>query len=121
MERLAPRRLSVAQSGVHASRDLAPGLISAYVFNYAAQSALFSWSAIIRHQIVARTQVAVVQRVGYTAYPLWSTSVARSTGHVQPYLRFANLSNTGYQELPGVPMPGRCINGGLAFTWAHSR
>jgi outer membrane cobalamin receptor len=115
------QQLDFAYTGVHASRDLAPGLISAYVFNYAAQSALFSWSAIIRHQIVARTQVAVVQRVGHTAYPLWSTSVARSTGHVQPYLRFANLSNTGYQELPGVPMPGRSITGGLAFTWAHSR
>ncbi len=115
------QQLDLAYTGVHASRDLAPGLISAYVFNYAAQSALFSWSAVIRHQIVARTQVAIVQRAGHTAYPLWSIAIARSSGRVQPYLRIANLSNTGYQELPGVPMPGRCITGGLAFTWAHSR
>jgi outer membrane cobalamin receptor len=115
------QQLDLAYTGVHASRDLAPGLISAYVFNYAAQNASFSWSAVIRRQIVARTQVAVVQRAGHTAYPLWSLAIARSTGHVQPYLRLANLSNTGYQELPGVPMPGRSITGGLAFTWAHRR
>ncbi|HZD76655.1 MAG TPA: TonB-dependent receptor [Acidobacteriaceae bacterium] len=115
------QQLDLGYTGVHASRDLAPGLISAYVFNYAAQSALFSWSAVIRHQIVARTQVEVVQRVGHTAYPLWSTSIARSTGRIQPYLRLANLSNTGYQELPGVPMPGRSITGGVAFTWAKHR
>jgi iron complex outermembrane receptor protein len=115
------QQLDFAYTGVHASRDLPNGLISAYVFNYAAQSALFSWSAVIRHQIVARTQVAVVQRVSRTAYPLWDIAIARSTGRVQPYLRFANLSNTSYQELPGVPMPGRSITGGLAFTWTHNR
>jgi hypothetical protein len=62
-----------------------------------------------------------VQRAGHTAYPLWSVAIARSIGRVQPYLRLENLSNTGYQELPGVPMPGRSIAGGLAFAWTHSR
>jgi iron complex outermembrane receptor protein len=115
------QQLDFGYTGVHASRDLPNGLISAYVFNYAAQSGLFSWSAVIRHQIVARTEVAVVQRVSRTAYPLWNIAIARSTGRVQPYLRFANLSNTSYQELPGVPMPGRSITGGLAFTWTRNR
>lgn len=115
------QQIDLAYTGVHASRDLASGLISAYVFNYAAQNALFSWSAIIRHQFIARTQVAVVQRVNHTGYPLWSVAVARSGGHLQPYLRFDNLSNTGYEELPGVPMPGRSITGGVNFTWARGR
>lgn len=117
----ANQQLDLAYTGVHASRDLPSGLISAYVFNYAAQNALFSWSAMIRHQIVARTQVAVVQRVGHTAYPLWSAAVARSGERVQPYLRFDNLSNTGYEELPGVPMAGRSVTGGIAFTWTRGR
>jgi iron complex outermembrane receptor protein len=115
------QQVELAYTGIHASRDLPSGLVSAYVFNYAAQSALFSWSAMIRHQVIARTQVAVVQRVGYAAYPLWSAAIARSSGHVQPYLRLDNLSNTGYEELPGVPMPGRSVTGGVAFTWARSR
>jgi iron complex outermembrane receptor protein len=36
-------------------------------------------------------------------------------------LRLANLSNTGYEEIPGVLMPGRSITGGIAFTWSHGR
>ena len=115
------QQLDLAYTGIHASRDLPSGLISAYVFNYAAQNAVFSWSAVIRHQIVARTQVALVQRVSHTAYPLWSAAIARSSGHVQPYLRLDNLSNTGYEELPGVPMAGRSITGGIALTWARGR
>ncbi|HEX6771365.1 MAG TPA: hypothetical protein VF126_05015 [Acidobacteriaceae bacterium] len=106
---------------MHASHTLPAGYISAYVSNYAAQSGLFSWSAEIGHQVIARTQVAVVQRVGQTAHPVWDASIARSAGHVQPYLRFDNLSNTGYEEIPGVRMPGRSITGGVAFTWARGR
>jgi iron complex outermembrane receptor protein len=68
---------------------------------------------------VARTQFAVIQRVGQTAYPLWSAALARSTGRVRPYLRLANLSNTGYEELAGVPMPGRSVTGGLSFSWSR--
>jgi iron complex outermembrane receptor protein len=115
------QQVELAYTGVHASHTLPAGYISAYVFNYAAQSGLFSWSAVIAHQVTARTQVAVVQRVGHTAYPVWDTSIARSAGHVQPYLRFDNLSNTGYEEIPGVLMPSRSITGGVAFTWARGR
>ena len=71
--------------------------------------------------MTARTQVAVVQRVGHTAYPVWDVAIARSAAHVQPYLRFDNLSNTGYEEIPGVLMPGRSITGGVAFTWTRGR
>jgi iron complex outermembrane receptor protein len=30
-----------------------------------------------------------------------------------------NLSNTGYQEIPGVPLPGRTIMGGVAYVWSR--
>jgi iron complex outermembrane receptor protein len=113
------QQIDLAYTGVHASRSAAPGLISAYVFNYAAQNASFSWTGLIGSQMVARTQVAVIQRVGQTAYPLWSAALARSTGRVRPYLRLANLSNTGYEELAGLPMPGRSVTGGLSFFWSR--
>jgi outer membrane cobalamin receptor len=115
------QQIELAYTGIHANHSLPSGYISAYVFNYAAQSAFFSWSMIFAHQIMVRTQVAVVQRVGHTAYPVWDTAIARSTGHIQPYLRLANLSNTGYEEIPGVLMPGRSITGGIAFTWSRGR
>ncbi len=114
---LAGQQLDLRYTGISASRSAAPGLISAYVFNYAAQNAVFAWTGRMGTEVVARTEVAVIQRVGHTAYPLWTVSVARSRGWVRPYLRLANLSNTGYEELPGVPEPGRSITGGLSFTW----
>ena len=103
-----------------AVRAAAPpaGLISEYAYNYAAQRAVFSWSGEFLHQVTARTQVAAVQRTQHTVYPLWDLSIARSQGRVQPYLRLMNLSNTGYQEIPGVPLPGRTVMGGVAYVWS---
>ncbi len=66
----ASQQLDLAYTGIHASRSAPPGLISAYVFNYAAQSGSFVWSGAVTSQVLARTQVAVVQRVGRTAYPV---------------------------------------------------
>jgi len=94
-----------------------PGLISEYAYNYAAQSAFASWTGQFLGQLSAHTQVAVVQRTGHTAYPLWDTSLARSTGSIRPYLRLINLANTGYQEIPNVSMQGRTIMGGIAYSW----
>lgn len=71
------------------------------------------------HQAVARTQVAVIEKTGQTAYPLWDLSVTRSEGRIRPYLRLANLSNTGYEEISGVPLPGRSIMGGVAYVWTR--
>ncbi len=96
------------------------GLISKYAFNYAAQNAIFAWTGDlpgVLHQITARTQVSVIQKTTQTAYPLWDISLARNTGRLRPYVRLLNLSNTGYQEIPGVPLQGRTIMAGTAFTW----
>jgi len=108
--------------GYTAVRATAPpvGLISEYAFNYAAQNAVFAWSGDLPgvfRQFTARTQVGVIQKTTRTAYPLWDISLARNTGRLRPYLRLLNLSNTGYQEVPGVPLQGRTIMAGTAFTW----
>jgi len=89
-----------------------PGLISEYAFNYAAQSALITWSGPLPGQIEARTQLAVVQKTAQSPYPLWDVALARNTGRVRPYLRVLNLTDTSYQEIPGVPVQGRTIMAG---------
>jgi outer membrane cobalamin receptor len=100
-----------------------PGLISEYAYNYAAQSALFNWTGQLPgkyfDQVIAHTQVAVIQKTGQTAYPLWDTSLSRNTGRIRPYLRLLNLANTGYEEIPGVPLQGRTVMGGIAYLWAR--
>jgi outer membrane cobalamin receptor len=97
------------------------GIVSEYAYNYAAQNAVFGWTAQLPgtwgREITAHTQVNVVQKTGMTAYPLWDVSLARNTGRVRPYLRLLNLSGTGYQEIMGVPMQGRTIMGGMELNW----
>lgn len=113
------QRLDLSYTAVQATSP-PKGLISEYAFNYAAQNAIFSWSGDLPgalRQIAGRTQVGVVQKTARTAYPLWDVSLARNTGRLRPYLRLTNLSNTGYQEIPGVPMQGRTVMAGSALVW----
>jgi iron complex outermembrane receptor protein len=95
-----------------------PGLISEYAFNYAAQSALIAWSAQLPFQISARTQLAVIQKTTQSPYPLWDVALSRDTGHIRPYVRALNLTDTQYQEIPGVPLQGRTIMAGAEFSWS---
>lgn len=120
------QQLTLAYTAAH-SANLPPNYISEYAFNYAAQNAIFAWTAdqlpaqifgAAGKQLTLRTQVNVVQKTTQTAYPLWDIDLARATGAVRPYLRMLNLSNTGYAELPGIPMQGRTILGGVEIAWA---
>ena len=97
------------------------GLISLYAFNYAAQSALIAWSGQLPMQIAARTQLAVIQKTAQQPYPLWDVSLARTAGRVRPYVRALNLTNTAYQEVPGVPVQGRTIMAGAEWSWSLKR
>ena len=97
-----------------------PNILSEYAYNYAAQNALFLWSGNFR-QLTAHTQVNIVQKTQHTAYPLWDVALSRKTGHLRPYVRALNLSNTGYQEIPQVPLQGRTIMAGAEFNWSSAR
>ena len=97
-----------------------PGLISEYAFNYAAQSALIAWSGQF-HQVAARSQLAVIQKTMQSPYALWDVALARSTGHIRPYVRALNLTDTSYQEIPGVPVQGRTIMSGAELSWSSTR
>jgi iron complex outermembrane receptor protein len=50
-----------------------------------------------------------------TPYPVWNAALTHDAGKLRPYLRLGNLSNTGYEEINGVAMPGRSITGGVAL------
>jgi len=119
------QQVQLSYTAAH-SANLPPNYISEYAFNYAAQNAIFAWTATqlptrlfgaAGKQITAHTQVNIVQKTTYTAYPLWDIDVARNTGRIRPYLRLLNLANTGYTEIPNVPMQGSTIMGGMELTW----
>ena len=106
----------IAYTFLHAAPPPA-GLISEYAFNYASNKAEAAYRTTYR-QVAAITSVSIVQQTGRTAYPLWTLNLTRSLGLVRPYARLENLSNTAYQEIPNVPMPGRSMIGGVTLDWA---
>jgi iron complex outermembrane receptor protein len=110
------QQLQLSYTAAH-SGNLPPNYLSEYAFNYAAQNAIFAYTGSFG-QLTERTQVNIVQKTTQTAYPLWDIDLARNAGRVRPYLRLLNLSNTGYQEIPQVPMQGRTIMGGMELNWS---
>jgi iron complex outermembrane receptor protein len=88
-------------------QDTVPIGYTRYAFNYPSDSAVVAWQAALPRGIVARSRLAVLNRRARDPYALWDLYLARSLGKVHPFLRVANITNTTYQEIPGVPMPGR--------------
>lgn len=109
------QQIVLAYTALHANQQLQPGLTSKYVFNYPSHNAVFSWLGEYHHQLSLRTRLGATQRAGHSAYAVWDLAASRSTGRIRPYLQLSNLSNTGYEEIPNVAMPGRSIIGGIEF------
>ncbi|MGC9292557.1 MAG: TonB-dependent receptor plug domain-containing protein [Acidobacteriaceae bacterium] len=98
--------LDGAQNALH-------GLQSEYVFNYPVHNAVFNWFYTPQRWTTLNTRVLVQQRFQQTAYPVWDFSLTHEIGRVQPFVQMTNLSNTGYDEIIGVPMQGRAFLGGV--------
>jgi iron complex outermembrane receptor protein len=99
------------------------GLQSEYALNFPVENLHATWTAALKHALTITNSVAVTkpyQQPGNPpwnaeAYPVWNAAITHDAGRVRPYLRLGNLSNTGYQEINGVAMPGRSITGGVAL------
>jgi outer membrane cobalamin receptor len=116
------QQIQLAYTFLHGNHAPLPaGEVSRYVFNYPSHEASFNWTGSWRQLLVARTRVGVTQRFQQDAYPVWDLSIARKSGVVRPYLQLANLSNTGYQEIPGVIMPSRSVIGGMEIEFASKK
>jgi iron complex outermembrane receptor protein len=87
--------------------DTVPIGYTKYAFNYPTDSAVVAWQASLPGGMVARSRLGVLNRRGRDPYALWDLYLARSRGKVHPFIRVANITNTDYQEILGVPMPGR--------------
>jgi iron complex outermembrane receptor protein len=107
------QQFNIAYTRVYSGQNLLPGLVSEYVFNYALHNAVISWQGMLPGKVVARSRIGVVQRYANDPYALWDASVGREFKNMSAHLAFANLANTGYQEVPGVAMPGRSVVFGM--------
>jgi iron complex outermembrane receptor protein len=83
------------------------------VFNYPVQNGSAEWVGRWKNGLLLRQRVRVVNRIARNVYPVWDASAAYEGKRVQPYVRATNLSNADYQEIIGVPMPGRAFVAGM--------
>jgi iron complex outermembrane receptor protein len=113
------QRVEIAWTSLNGAQRALHGLRSEYVFNYPVNNVRATWDASIHRNWLVRNSVQIAQRYQRTVYPVWDLACSRKSGRLRPYLRMNNLSNTGYQEISGVAMPGRSITGGLAILLGH--
>ena len=69
--------------------------------------------AAIATWLLLRTRVGALDRLGRGPYALWDAYIASTRTRFHPFLQLANITNTDYQEIAGVTMPGRSIIGGI--------
>jgi iron complex outermembrane receptor protein len=107
--RLSWTALNGAQNALH-------GQQSEYVFNYPVENAHASWQVLLPKSVLLENSLQVTEHYQQTPYPVWNLTLGRNVQRLRPYLRLSNLSNTGYQEISDVAMPGRSIAGGFVYT-----
>lgn len=105
--------LDFRYSFLHGSEDTVPVGETKYTFNYPVHSGVVSWQAALPAGIVFRTRIGILKRFDAGPYGLWDIYAAETRGRVHPFLQVSNATNTDYQEIQGVQMPGRTILGGV--------
>jgi iron complex outermembrane receptor protein len=118
------QRIQFGWTELAGGQDSLNGLQSEYALIYPVENLHATWTASLGRILTLTNSVAVAklfQQAGIPAwnaspYPVWNASLTRDSGRLRPYLRLANLSNTGYQEIAGVPTPGRSITGGVVLS-----
>jgi iron complex outermembrane receptor protein len=109
------QRLEVAYTGLYGAQNALHGLQSEYVFNYPVDDAVVAWYGRLPGNLVARTRVGITSRYARDPYALLDAALGREFSHVGAHVALSNLTNTGYQEVEGVAMPGRSVVCGLEF------
>jgi outer membrane receptor protein involved in Fe transport len=116
------QQLDLSYAGLYGAQQALAGLQSKYVFDYPVNQASAGWLGSLPGRVQLRARAGITQRYRSDAYPLMEVSAARRFAFFEPYFQVTNLTNTGYQEIQGVRMPGRAYLVGMEFTLAgHPR
>jgi hypothetical protein len=109
----ATHTLDFRYTGMHGTQDTIAAGFTKYTFNYPTASGVFAWQIAPRGNFVFRTRVGAIERPARSMYALWDMYAALPRKKLHPYLEVSNATNTSYQSIPGVAMPGRTIVGGV--------
>jgi iron complex outermembrane receptor protein len=114
------QKITVQFTALHGAQSGEGGEQSKYVFNYPSQNVVASWQILTPQGILARTRLGAVKRYQLNPYALWDVSIAWTRPRIRPYLQLTNLTNTGYEEIMGVNMPGRAMLVGIEIqAWSQ--
>ena len=108
----------VSFTELHGFQQTLSGLETKYAFNYPSHDGVIAWQGKLPAKLVARSRVGVVDRYGSDPYGLWDAAISREFSHVGAHLVLSNLTDTQYEEISGVMMPGRSVVFGLEFFWS---
>ncbi len=108
-------------TGLQGAQDSLAGQLSKYVFNYPVHSGVVTWQGAFPRGIIGRTRIGVLQRYERDMYGLWDIYAASSRGRFRPFLQLSNVTNTSYEEIPRVAMPGRSFVAGFELLVFASR
>ncbi len=107
--------LDLSYTGLRGAQDTIPVGYTKYTFNYPVHSAVAAWQATLGSGFIVRTRIGMLDRRARDPYALWDFYTGFVRWRVHPFLQFANITGTSYQEVLGVPMPGRTIIGGVEW------
>jgi iron complex outermembrane receptor protein len=109
------QRLDIAYAGLHGAQAALNGEQSQYLFEYPVHSGTITWWGHGPQKIATHVRIGVLDRYARDPYPLIEISAERPFPHVKPFIQLSNVTNTGYEEIPGVRMPGRNYLVGLVL------
>ncbi len=99
--------LKFSYTGIHGAQAALAGVNSRYLFSFPSENGVATWEGSLPRGIVARTRVGVLERYNASSYALWDASAAYNRSRLHPYIQLSNITNTSYQQIQGVVMPGR--------------
>jgi iron complex outermembrane recepter protein len=111
------QRVELSYTGMYGAGTTLSNVQYLYVLNYPEHAGVATWWSRTPGGFDSRFRVAAVQRYQSGAYPLVEWTVGREFRYVTPYMQLTNLTDTKYQEISGVPMPGRGVIAGLELRW----
>ncbi|HUS07705.1 MAG TPA: hypothetical protein VMZ52_15470, partial [Bryobacteraceae bacterium] len=107
--------LEVQYTGLHGAQDALTGFQSKYAFNYPIHSGIVSWQASLPGGIAARARLGALERYARDPYALLDLYAAGTRGKLHPFIQLSNVSDTVYEEIFGVRMPGRSLLVGVEW------
>ena len=105
--------LDFRYSWLQGNEDTIPIGETKYTFYYPVHSGIVAWQASLPSHFMLRTRLGVLDRRAEGVYALVDFDAAYTGGSVHPFVRLSNLTNTSYEEVQGVVMPGRTLIGGV--------